>query len=182
MNRAVIPCIFILLTVPLAAEAINFYNADEIKRLPPNAYKIPTELLTELQQQGCTIPQADLQGGPNNVIKGQFAKKGQTDWAALCSKEGFSSILIHWGGAANCPSEIGRAEDSGYLQGIGDGEVGFSRQIRVVNQKAILSYGRYNGDKLPAITHQGIEDAFLDKASGILYCHEGQWLGIAGAD
>ncbi len=30
----------------------------------------------------------------NNVLKGEFEKKGQTDWAILCARDGYSRILI----------------------------------------------------------------------------------------
>lgn len=39
-------------------------------------------------------PATRLRPKPHNVIKGQFAKAGQIDWAVLCSIRGVSSILV----------------------------------------------------------------------------------------
>ena len=38
------------------------------------------------------------------------------------------------------------------------------------------------GPKPPPIDHQGINDAFLEKASSVHYFHEGKWLRLTDAD
>jgi hypothetical protein len=43
-------------------------------------------------------------------------------------------------------------------------------------------YRAYGGPKPPPIDHQGIDDAFLEKASVTFYFHKGNWLQLTGAD
>jgi hypothetical protein len=67
----------------------------EIRRFKPSEFKsLPEAVVKELEQMGCTIPQSDVETEPHNVIRGEFARKGQVDWAVLCSKEGKSSVLV----------------------------------------------------------------------------------------
>src|SRR5689334_18492660 len=69
----------------------------QVVRLSPAAFpELPKNLRAELQRRGCKIPQLPMVRGRQNVIKGQFAKPGQTDWAVLCSIERVSSILVFW--------------------------------------------------------------------------------------
>ena len=86
----------------LAFVVMSFSQSLEtyIVQLPPTAFpELPTNLVQELQRRGCTIPQeAYSKTKPNNVIKGEFARAGQIDWAVLCSVRGVSTILcvLEW--------------------------------------------------------------------------------------
>jgi hypothetical protein len=81
-------------------------------RLPPAAFReLPNGLVHELQRLGCTIPQVRGVRDRHNVIRGEFAKAGQRDWAVLCSKDGASTALVFWNGRRRNPARIGRAED-----------------------------------------------------------------------
>ena len=125
-------------------------------RLPPAAFReLPKGLVRELQKLGCRIPQASGVAEPHNVIRGEFAKTGQTDWAVLCSKDGVSTVLVFWNGRKRNPARITRSED---------GDV-FTRQITAIGPKSI--------EKPPAIDHQGISDA-----SVIHYYFRGKWLEL----
>ena len=55
--------------------------------------------------------------GLQNVIKGEFAKPGQIDWAVLCSIGRVSSILVFWSGSETNPAEIEKTKDMDRLQG-----------------------------------------------------------------
>ena len=154
-------------------------------RLSPTAFpQLPADVMHDLQARGCTVPQTYSDVTPHNVIGGEFAKKGQTDWAILCSKDGVSSILIFWGGSTKFVSEIAKAEDRGYLQVTGgNGKISFSRSITAVGGGYILErYRRYGGPKPPRIDHEGIDDGFLGKASSVWYYHRSRWLKLQGAD
>ena|SRR5256885_1822750 len=80
----------------------------QITRLSPTAFpELPANLVQELQRRGCTIPQeAYSETQPNNVIKGEFARPGQTDWAVLCSVKGVSTILVFWNASEINPAAI----------------------------------------------------------------------------
>src|ERR1700680_309938 len=155
-----------------------------IVRLPPTAFReLPRNVVRELQHRGCTIPQEAFTRKQHNVIRGEFAKSGQTDWAVLCSVNGVSTILIFWNGSENSPVAIAPMEDRNFLQGITANEIGFSRGIAPVGKDFIMRhYDAYGGQKPPPIDHQGIDDAFIEKASVTWYFQDGKWLKLTGAD
>ncbi len=156
----------------------------QIVRLDPIMFnELPSEIVEELKAQKCTVPQTFGNSKPHNVISGSFAEKNQKDWAVLCSRDGVSTIKIFWGGAVRCPSEIAESKDHGWLQGIGNNKIGYSRAIGPARKKAILEYHKaYGGPTPPPISHQGIDDYFLEKASVVHYCSNGKWIALTGAD
>ena len=163
----------------------KFDEADRrIVRLPPAAFpELPHNVAGALQRRGCTVPQEAFTKKPHNVIRGEFAKSGQTDWAALCSVKGVSTILVFWNGSENNPAAIAPMEDRNFLQGITANEIGFSRGIAPVGKDFIMRhYDAYGGPKPPPIDHQGIDDAFIEKASVTWYFQGGKWLKLTGAD
>jgi hypothetical protein len=166
-------------------QGLNFQEAErQIVRLPPTAFPmLPVAIVRELQRRNCTIPQEVFSKTPNNVVRGQFAKRRQVDWAVLCSVNGASRILVFWNGSANSPAELPAAEDKDYLQGLGGAKIGFSRGISAVGKDYITQhYQAHGGPKPPPIDHQGIDDAFLEKASVVQYFFEGKWLQLTGSD
>jgi hypothetical protein len=146
-------------------------------RLAPTAFReLPKSLARELQKLGCAIPQTSGVKDPHNVIRGEFAKAGQTDWAALCWKNGASTILVFWNGSRRNPSGIARTEG-------GPSENLFLRRITPVGRKSIAEHYRaYGGPKPPVIDHLGIEDSVFESASVIHYFFRGKWLKLTGAD
>lgn len=158
---------------------------DNIKRVLPGEFKeLPKSIVKNLERRGCAIPQAFGIRKKHNVISGKFFGRDKKDWAVLCSRKGVSSILIFQNGSTKSITKIAEANDADFLQEIDEkGTQGFSRAIGAVNAKYIYdrqkSYGR---KKLPKILHQGINDAFVEKASEIHYFHQGKWLRFQGAD
>ena len=183
-----------LLLVALAAGAAlcraqipasSWENADrQVVRLRPQAFpELPATVRAELDRRGCTIPQVPMIEGRQNVIKGEFSKAGQTDWAVLCSIGRVSSILIFWNGSGLKPAEIEKAPDQDRLQGWGGDKIVYSRAITPVGKRYIMEhYNAYGGEKPPPLDHQGIDDAFVGKASVVLYLYRGKWLHLSGAD
>jgi hypothetical protein len=178
-------------TISVSALVIGAVRADvwseaekQIVRLEPMMFnELPSEIVKELKALKCTVPQTYENSKPHNVISGSFAEKNQTDWAVLCSRNGVSSIKIFWGGAARCPSEISESQDKNWLQGIGNDKIGYSRAIEPASKKAILEYHKeYGGPTPPPISHQGIDDYFVGKASVVHYCSDGKWIALTGAD
>lgn len=155
----------------------------QILRLSPSAFPaLPKKILTELNRRGCLIPQVPAKQ-PHNVIKGEFAKPGQTDWAILCSVGGVSSILVFWNGSAANPERIAEMKDIDRLQDSGADGIAYSRVIAPVDRAYILQhYQRYGGTKPPPMDHQGVNDAFVEKGSAVLYFYRGKWLQLTGAD
>ena len=187
------PRIFLLALVTFGGSCIvygqnpedEWHVADlQTGRLAPEAFpELPQNIMQDLQARGCTIPQPYSSLERHNVIHGEFARKGQVDWAVLCSQNRVSSILIFWDSSREEVSKIANVPDRNWLQGIGGGKIGYSRAIVVVGEKYILDhYKAYGGTKPPPITHAGINDAFLEKASTVHYYNQGKWLELTGAD
>ena len=128
-------------------------------------------------------PTRDVLKEPQQCIKGEFAKPGQTDWAVLCSVNGVSTILVFWNGSEKNPAVLASVPDNSFVQFLGRGQWGYSRGIEAVGKDYIMRhYEAYGGPKPPPIDHQGINDVFIEKASVVWYYYQGQWLKLTGAD
>jgi hypothetical protein len=156
----------------------------QVTRLAPSAFpELPANIRRELERRGCTIPQERADEKPQNAIKGEFTRKGQTDWAVLCSVNQISTILVFRNASERNPSELARETDISKLQAAGGGAIAYSRAISSVGREYILRhYHSYGGPKPPTIDHQGINDAFVGKASVVHYFHAGRWVKLARAD
>jgi hypothetical protein len=165
--------------------------------LSPAAFpQLPQNIVRNLQARRCKVPQFTPTSppftptypkpAPHNVIHGRFAKPDQYDWAIFCLRDGISSIVIYWGGSTTSVSEIEKGPDvkwSYFTGGFGD----YGRAIFRANKKTILHYHKeyYQpgiDPPLPPIDHDGIEDAYLEKASTIHYYYRKKWLGLHGSD
>lgn len=152
-----------------------------VYRAPKTVPGLPAAIRTALEKQGCLIPLGVIDHA--NIIKGSFAKQGQVDWAVLCSVSGQSRIQIFWGGPASCPDQIASHPDDNYLFRAPDGKAGYYRGLGVVGKDFIQGHhAAYGGPTPPPITHDGIDDRYLEKASVVHYCHDGKWLQLTGAD
>jgi hypothetical protein len=156
----------------------------QVARLPPSAFpELPTKIRRELERRGCTIPQVSADKKPQNVIKGEFTGKGRTDWAMLCSLDHVSTILIFRNASEREPLELAPQSDADNLQSGSGAAIEYSRVVSAVGRDYILKHYRaYGGLKPPAIDHQGIDDAFVGKASVVHYFYAGKWLELTGAD
>ncbi len=181
---ALIFIVFILTVASKANAQDKWQNADEATlRLKPNAFsQLPKKIVSFLEKRNCTVPQTFSNSTPHNVIRGQFVRRGQFDWAILCSRDRVSSILVFWNCSTKSVAEIARTNDKDYLQTIDDtANIGFSRALDVANKGHIFAhYEEYGGRKPPPITHQGINDAFIDKASFVHYFYRRRWLKLQG--
>jgi hypothetical protein len=164
-------------------------NTLKIDRRAPTAFSAaPKHVIDWLRKQECSIPQAEVPDyhptkTPHNLISGEFAAKGQKDWAALCSRNGTSSIKVLWGGKSRCAGELNEESDINYMQSGVGGKFVYSRLISVVRKQQILERQIAFDGKLPsALEHHGIDDIFVGKGSVTHYCHEGKWLTLQGAD
>jgi hypothetical protein len=147
--------------------------AQPVEYLSPHSFSgIPPRVLDQLERLRCRIPQALEAERPNNIIRGRFIKAGQTTWAALCSMDGRSRIVILSTHGRKIATDVAPGLDSDY------------RLLLVANPGRIRAADRAlgNAEPLPALDHDGIDDIITGKASVILYFHRGRWLELAGSD
>lgn len=179
-------CLLIFSSSASAESAIWKQAERDIRRLAPAEIPgLPFPVRSALEERGCTIPQTyDTTSQPHNVVSGELAAKGQQDWAVLCSVDGYSTILIFWGGLVQCPSEIEPFQDSIFLQGIGNGRIGYSRLMTLRDKSSMIQTARAFGDEgsFPPGDHQGLDDAFMGKGSSGWYCADETWARITGSD
>jgi hypothetical protein len=156
----------------------------KIRRLPVEAFPaLPLAVAGVLRNRNCTIPQSSPEGASRNVIRGEFFTKGEAGWAVFCSTNNSTVLLAFRNDRDTNPDAVITSEDRGYLQMLPDDNVGYSREITAVNRDFIMDHYRgYGGPEPPPIDHQGIDDAFLEKASVTWYFHQGKWLRLQGAD
>jgi hypothetical protein len=154
-----------------------------IKRLRPSAFpELPLAIRRKLGTHGCLIPQVAEIAGRHNVIRGQFCRKGQMDWAVLCTKGGKFFILVFWARPCRCPAQLELEADPTFLQ-TGSEPIGYDRYISTVNKAYILQhYEWYGGPVPPPLDHEGINAGFAGKGSDVYYCYRGKWLLLQGAD
>lgn len=101
-----------------------------IPRFPPDRFVVfPPSVRDRYVAINCQVPQNSLSAGPANVISGEFAEKGQLDWAALCSDGTINEIRLVWGGPAQCEDRLVPRQDSDMIVRIGPGAHAYSRSI-----------------------------------------------------
>ncbi len=155
-----------------------------ILRIAPTAYPgLPRSVSRYLQRHGYSIPQSRYSTRPHNAIRGRFNNDSVQDWAVLASQDGYSRILVFWGGSAAGVTKLDRTLDSDWLQGV-DGDLNwYSRGIYVVGREYILErHRRYGGPKPPPIRHEAINDVLLGKGSDVYYFDGKRWHTLQGSD
>ena len=177
MMKRFIFFVFTLLFVlsSLCVQAQDKFDIAERKivRLAPNKFaELPKNIILALETRGCTVPQSYFYTQPNNVIYGEFEKKGQKDWAILCSKNSVSSILIFWNGSDKKIDEINVAPDKDQLYKMKDGKLVFTRLIEVADTNTLEGLKAYSDEPLP-IDHEGIGDGV--EYLMYYYYYQGEW-------
>jgi hypothetical protein len=166
------------------AQARSTETAGGIRRLGVEAFpELPAAVAGVLRARRCSVPQTSSDGAPHNVIRGEFFAKGEAGWAVFCSANNSTALLAFRNDRDTNPDTVATSEDRSYLQGPDGKEPGYSHQIAAVGRDFIIRHYRaYGGPQPPPIDHHGIDDAFLEKASGTWYFYDGKWLRLQGAD
>lgn len=162
---------------------------ENIVRLAPEAFaELPAEITRQLDAGRCLIPQASDAEAERNVVRGEFLLPGQKAWAVLCSVDGVSSIWV-FDAENRHVAELVSRPDRGYLQNMGPLGIMYSRIIARVTPDGIRRHYENAGEAsdgsvggLPDLTHDGIENIFMRKASTILYFTGDEWVTLPGAN
>jgi hypothetical protein len=166
------------------AQARSAETSGGIRRLGVEAFpELPGAVAGVLRARNCRVPQPSPDGTPRNVIRGEFFANGEAGWALLCSANNSTALLAFRNGRDTNPDTVATSQDRSYMQGPDGQEPAYSHQITAVGRDFIMRHYRaYGGPQPPPIDHQGIDDAFLEKASVTWYFHNGKWLRLQGAD
>jgi len=152
----------------------SFLDPEDVRELPPR-------VAAGFDDVGCAVPQAwpmTLDGVPHNVVRGEFGAVGQQDWAALCSKDGISSIHVVFGGPAICPSPINPLEDRVISQRVNaDGTAEFSRLLEPIQSLRSVERPELRAP-FDSIPYDGLADRFVEKGATIFACVNGRWLSF----
>ncbi len=162
---------------------------------PPNAFAgVPREVRAQLYAQACLVPQPwlDPEAPLANVISGEFARKGQRDWAVVCSTGGLASIVIFWGGPERCPSPIPASERSlehclvpplpRAPKGADAPAMGSCRRIERIGADRVKA--RYHADSLSSseraddpgdFDHDAVREELGDRVALSHYCDGTRW-------
>jgi hypothetical protein len=161
-----------------------------VHRFPPDSFpELPRTVRDSLVSRSCQIPTPST--GRVNVITGAFTAKGAVEWAVVCSVHDTSQILIFSAANGAAVDSLSKSGDSQWIQSSVGKTWLFSRQISVVPMSRlnivpvdttiedVLYYGRV----LPKpIDHDGIDEAFLEKASETFYFARGKWFSVSSGD
>lgn len=150
---------------------------------------LPKPVRDSLASRHCQIPVPGADRA--NVITGAFTAKGAIEWAVLCSVHDTSQILVLNARNGVAVDSLNKSEDSRWIQSNGNNTWLFSRVINVVPMSELnvvpadttSEDAVYYGAFLPKpIDHDGIDQAFLDKASTTFYFAQGHWISVGSSD
>ncbi|MBB4635636.1 hypothetical protein [Longimicrobium terrae] len=174
-------CVSLPARVAAQTDRVDFEAAARAApRLRPAAFpELPASFAAALQASGCTVPQYRFEGDTlgNNVISGEFARAGQLDHAALCSRDGQTSVVVIWGGPARCADTVKPGLDVDAMVGAGD-EIVYTRQVRRVARREAENYAWLRAGGLADIGHDGILHSVGEYQTSFLYCRGGAWIEI----
>lgn len=152
-------------------------------RLKPAAFtEVPRAIRAEMERRGCTVPQPHGATRPANIVRGHFTSRRQVDWAALCSRERVSVILVFRGASTTVVAELPGKPDRDHLQTLSGGVIGFSRELGIASATFIRKHNDQGDTPLPPLDHDGIDDRFIGKGSVVWYWSRGSWLEFAGSN
>ena len=157
--------------IALIVSKLPRFTTERFAALPPTVRE-------QFRTMNCQVPQTSLTGGPQNVVQGEFAAKGQRDWAALCSDGSSTQVRIVWGGPVRCEGGFAARQDADTLTQPSPGVYNYSRTITtasIAQLNRVLLRSRAKLSETPA--HDGIEDT-IDRVTLAHYCAGNHWQTI----
>lgn len=149
-----------------------------IRLLPLASFPaLPEPVAAQLAHRDCMIPQTYEAKQPENVIHGAFHAAGVTDWAALCSVRGTTTLYVFLAGAFDQPMALRSQADTTWL-GADPGEsvLGSAWGIAVRTARQLRSDPEFRQSL--SIDHDAIDDAWLEHSLTVHYDQDGKWLEV----
>ncbi|MGA7524921.1 MAG: hypothetical protein WBW84_20900 [Acidobacteriaceae bacterium] len=153
-----------------------------IRLLPLSSFPaLPVEVVVQLSRRRCMIPQTYEAKQPENVIHGAFHAAGSSDWAALCSADGTTTLYVFFAGQFDAPTALRSQPDTAWL-GADPGEsiLGSAWGIALRSAEQLRSSPRLRS--LLTTDHDAIDDARLERTLAIHYYQGGKWLTVMAGD
>jgi hypothetical protein len=153
-----------------------------IRLLPLSSFPaLPDEVVDQLSHRHCMIPQTYEAKQPENVIQGAFHAPGASDWAALCSADGTTTLYVFFEGQLDTPTALRSQPDTAWL-GADPGEsvLGSAWGIGVRTAEQLRSSPEFR--RLLPTVHDAIDDARLERALTVHYDQGGKWLTVTAGD
>jgi len=151
--------------------------ARRVTRLSPAAFPdLPARIRSLMEADGCRVPQDPSLARPHNVVSGEFAGRGQRDWAAFCSANGTTTVRIYWGGPIRCPALGYSGSDVSMLQ-----DYEFYMHLGADSPQQLVAAAKEFDLKIPSITHDAL-DIGSEKGGSAKYCDRGKWISVVTSD
>ena len=147
-----------------------------IRLLPLASFPIlPAPVLAQLSRRQCMIPQSFEAQQPENVIHGAFRAPGSSDWAALCSSSGSTTLYVFFAGLLDAPFSLRTQPDTAWLGAEpGSSVYGSAWGISSLSLAGLRASPQLRG---PAtLDHDAIDDAHLEHADTLRYFQAGKWI------
>lgn len=137
---------------------------------PSDFSELPKNAKAELEKINCLIPQTRLISGRHNVVHGELAKKGQTDWVVFCySKKDKTSVLkVIWGGDAKCTGNVTQPHHEDLSN--------FVNFVTIESPENLHEY------EIPSMKHQAILLHYGNEGGTAYYCNGSKWQGYGTGD
>jgi hypothetical protein len=139
----------------------------------PNCPKMPKNISDYLESIGCEIPIPSFAQNQNsaNAFQISFLNERQNDWAVLCSRNDYSSILIFWRSSTKKIFEFAKYRDKDFVDGTGYFR-SIGKDIISKNEKS----RNVNGDIIFELKGWGIDEDLPNRKAVVYHFHESQIL------
>lgn len=169
-------------------ETGSFRSADgheesyRIRLLPVSSFpQLPAAAAAQLDRMRCMIPQTFEAKQPENVIEGAFRASGSSDWAALCSVDGNTTLYVFFAGHYDAPEAVRAQADTLWLGAEPGSRIYGSAWGIAVQRAADLRASRWL-HAAAEFDHDAIQDERLERSATVRYWREGSWLVLGGSD
>lgn len=149
-----------------------------IRLLPLASFPdLPPQVIAQMSQRRCMIPQTYEAQQPENVIDGDFRAPGSHDWAALCSAAGVTTLYVFFQGQYESPIKLRTQSDIAWL-GAEPGSSVYSSAWGIALRSAAELRSSPQFHSIVDPNHDAIEDARLEHFTALHYYQQGKWLLI----
>jgi len=149
-----------------------------IRLLPLASFPaLPGAIVAQLSRRECMIPQTFEAQQPENVVHGEFRAPGSSDWAALCSASGSTTLYVFFAGQFDTPIALRSQPDSDWL-GAEPGSSVFGSSWGIATLPASELRASPNLHQAATLDHDAIDDARLERSDTIRYFQAGKWLSL----